>query len=114
MRPLLLKVSLFIKGLSGIVAQIILMRELLISFLGNELTLGIILANWLILVAIGSIITGKFVEKVKRKMEVFVLFQLSFSVALPFAIYLSRIFKNILLSTPGEGLGFEQFFIPPS
>jgi len=98
--------SLFIKGLSGIVAQIILMRELLLSFLGNELTLGIILANWLILVAIGSLITGKFVEKVERKMEVFVLLQLSFSVALPFTIYLSRIFKNILLATPGEGLGF--------
>jgi len=97
-------------GLSGIVAQITLLRELLVAFLGNELTLGIILANWLILVAIGSFVTGKFVEKVKRKMEVFVLFQLSFSVALPFAIYLSRIFKNILLATPGEGLGFAPIF----
>jgi spermidine synthase len=97
-------------GMSGIVAQIILMRELLISFLGNELTLGIILANWLILVAIGSVIAGKFVEKVKRKMEVFVFFQLSFSVALPLTLYLSRIFKNILLATPGEGLGFAPIF----
>ncbi len=97
-------------GLSGIIAQIILLRELLISFLGNELTLGIILANWLILVAIGSFIIGKSVEKVKRKLEIFVLFQLSFSVALPFTIYLSRIFKNILLSTPGEGLGFGPIF----
>ena len=104
------KSSLLIKGMSGIVAQIILLRELLVSFLGNELTLGIILANWLILGAIGSFIIGKSVEKVKRKMEVFVLFQLSFSVALPFAIYLSRIFKNILLTTPGEGLGFATIF----
>ncbi len=93
-------------GVSGIVAQILLLRELLISFLGNELTLGIILTNWLILEAVGSFMIGKSVEKVKRKMEIFVLFQLSFSVALPFAIYLSRIFKNILLATPGEGLGF--------
>ncbi len=93
-------------GLSGIVAQIILMRELLISFRGNELTLGIILANWLILVAIGSIVAGKCFDKTKGKMEVFVLFQLSFSTALPFTIYLSRIFKNFLLATPGEGLGF--------
>ena len=104
------KSSLLIKGMSGIVAQIILLRELLVTFLGNELTLGIILANWLILGAIGSFIIGKSVEKVKRKMEVFVLFQLSFSVALPFAIYLSRIFKNILLTTPGEGLGFASIF----
>ncbi len=97
-------------GLSGIVAQVLLMRELLISFLGNELTLGIILGNWLILVALGSVMTGKFVERVKSKMEVFILLQLSFSVALPFTIYLSRVFKNILLATPGEGLGFAPIF----
>jgi len=105
-----LKVSLFIMGLSGIIAQIILLRELLISFLGNELTLGIILGNWLILVAIGSFVIGKTVEKVKRKLEVFVFFQLFFSAAFPFAIYLSRIFKNLLLVTPGEGLGFAPIF----
>jgi spermidine synthase len=97
-------------GLSGIVAQIILLRELLVSFLGNELTLGIIIANWLILEAIGSFIIGKTVEKVERKIEVFVFFQLFFSMALPFTIYLSRIFKNLLLATPGEGLGFAPIF----
>ena len=105
-----LKASFLITGLSGIAAQIILLRELLISFLGNELTLGIILANWLVLVAIGSLVIGKTVEKVKRKIEVFVFFQLLVCVALPFAIYLSRIFKNILLATPGEGLGFAPIF----
>lgn len=110
MSSLSLRVSLLIMGLSGIVAQVLLMRELLISFLGNELTLGIILGNWLILAAIGSVIAGKFVERVKGKMEVFVLLQLSFSVALPFTIYLSRVFKNILLATPGEGLGFAPIF----
>ncbi|MCJ7705010.1 MAG: spermine synthase, partial [Desulfobacterales bacterium] len=101
-----LKISLLIMGASGIVAQIVLLRELLISFLGNELTLGIILANWLILEAIGSFIIGQSVEKVKKKMEAYVFLQIFFSVALPFSIYLCRIFKNILLSTPGEGLGF--------
>jgi spermidine synthase len=110
MRPLFLKVSLLIMGLSGIVAQILLLRELLISFLGNELTLGIILANWLILEAIGSFTIGKSVERVERKVEIFVFFQLFFSAALPFTIYLCRIFKNILLTTPGEGLGFVPIF----
>jgi spermidine synthase len=110
MRPFFLRISLLFMGLSGIVAQIILLRELLISFLGNELTLGIILGNWLLLVAIGAFIIGKTVEKVERKIEFFGLFQLFFSVALPFAIYLSRIFKNILLTTPGEGLGFAPIF----
>jgi spermidine synthase len=105
-----IKASLIVKGLSSIVAQIILLRELLVSFLGNELTLGIILGNWLILVAIGSFLIGKTVEKIERKIELFVLLQLVFSVAFPFAIYLSRTFKNILLATPGEGLGFAPIF----
>lgn len=107
---LTLRVSLLIMGFSGIVAQIILLRELLVSFFGNELTLGIILANWLILEAIGSYFVGKSVEKTGKKIEVYVLFQLIFSFAFPLAIYLSRIFKNILLSTPGEGLGFAPIF----
>lgn len=92
-------------GASGIVAQVILIRELLVSFLGNELTLGIILANWLILEAVGSFYFGKTVEKVKKKLEVYVFLQLFFSVSLPFSIYLCRGFKNFLI-TPGEGLGF--------
>ena len=97
-------------GLSGIVAQIILLRELLVSFFGNELTLGIILANWLILEAIGSFYVGKSVERTEWKIEIYVLLQLIFSLAFPFAVYLSRVFKNILPITPGEGLGFSPIF----
>lgn len=110
MRILSLKLSIFIMGLSGTVAQIILLRELLIPFLGNELTLGIVLANWLILVAVGSFIIGKSVERVERKLEVFVMLQLALSIAFPLAIFLCRLFKNILLATPGEALGFVPIF----
>jgi spermidine synthase len=110
MKVLSLKLSLFIMGLSGITAQIVLLRELLVSFLGNELTLGVVIANWLILVAVGSFIIGKSVEKVERKLEVFVLFQLALSVAFPLTIFLCRVFKNILLVTPGEALGFAPIF----
>jgi spermidine synthase len=104
------KSSLVLMGVSGIVAQIILLRELLVSFYGNELTLGIILANWLLLEAIGSFLIGKSVEKTEKKMEVFALLQVIFSVALPLVVYFSRIFKTILLATPGEGLGFGLIF----
>lgn len=110
MRLLFLKVSFLIMGLGGMIAQVLLLRELLVSFLGNELTLGIILGNWLILVAAGSLITGKFTNEAEEKMEFFVSLQLSFSIALPFTIYLSRVFKNILLATPGEALGFGPIF----
>jgi spermidine synthase len=110
MRIRTLKISLFVIGLSSMTAQIVLLRELLVSFLGNELTLGVILASWLVLAAGGSFLIGKSVEKVERKSEIFVLFQLIFSIAFPFAIFLCRIFKNILLATPGEALGFAPIF----
>ena len=105
-----LKLSLIIMGISGTTAQVVLLRELLVSFLGNELTLGMILANWLILEAIGSSLVGKSVEKAEKKEEIYVLWQLIFSLTLPFAIYLSRILKNLLLITPGEGLGLLPIF----
>jgi spermidine synthase len=110
MGALSLKASLLIMGLSGIVAQIILLRELLVTFLGNELILGIILANWLIMEAAGSFVIGRSVEKAKRKLELYVLFQIVFSITLPFSIYLARVFKNIFLAAPGEAVGFTPIF----
>ncbi|MCX8116359.1 MAG: spermine synthase [Desulfobacterota bacterium] len=100
-----LHLSLLIMGASGIVAQILLLRELLVSFMGNELTLGIILANWLLLEALGSFLLGKTAEWTGKKLEVYVFLQIFFSVALPFSIYLCRTFKNMVGLTPGEGLG---------
>jgi spermidine synthase len=93
-------------GLSGIVAQIILLRELLVSFLGNELVLGILLANWLILEAAGSFLIGKTAEAAKRKQELYLLLQLLFALTLPLAVYFTRVFKTVLLLSPGEAVGF--------
>jgi spermidine synthase len=98
-------------GLSGIVAQILLLREFLVSFLGNELTLGIILANWLLLEALGSFCLGRSVKRVKKPLEMYVILQLVFSIALPTAIYLSRVFRVFLSTTPGETLGFGPIFL---
>ena len=101
-----LKASLFTMGISGVISQIVLLRELLVSYLGNELTLGVILANWLVLEAIGSYASGRTVEKVKRKEEIYILFQLIFSLAFPVSVYLSRVFKGI----PGEAVGLGPIF----
>jgi spermidine synthase len=95
-------------GASGIIAQIILLRELLVSFLGNELVLGIILANWLILEAAGAFLIGRAFGRRDRAFRPFLATQLLFSLALPGAIYLSRVFKTIVLRVPGEAVGFSS------
>ncbi len=108
--------AILIMGLSGIIAQIVILRELLITFYGNELSIGIILANWLILEAVGAFFLGKRIENLRRKLEAFVVLTLIFSLSFPVVIYLSRIIKEIIGVTPGEGLGlipifFSSFFI---
>ncbi len=49
-------------GATSIVAQVILLRDFLSAFYGNELVIGIILANWMIITGAGSFL-GKFSRK---------------------------------------------------
>jgi len=93
-------------GFSGLVAQILLLRELLIVFSGNELCIGIILANWLILEAFGSYILGRRAEQSQYKLEAFTLITILFSLSLPIAIYLTRILKGVMGISIGESIGF--------
>ncbi|UCD55285.1 MAG: spermine synthase [Candidatus Omnitrophota bacterium] len=103
--------GILITGLSGIIAQILILRELLITFYGNELTIGIILANWLILEAVGAFFLGKGIERFKKKLEAFVALIIIFSVSFPIAIYLTRIIKEVMGIIPGEGVGLIPIFI---
>ena len=73
-------------GFSGIVVQILLLRESLVVFSGNELAIGIILANWLVLETFGSLFLGKRVEHLKEKLKAYVSIQLIFSLCLPLAV----------------------------
>lgn len=92
-------------GFSGITAQLLLLRELLIVFMGNELSIGIILANWLILGAIGAYLFGKIIDRVERKVEAYVIVQVIFALALPIAVYLVRDLRVITGIATGEGFG---------
>ncbi len=52
----------FTIGLDAVLAQILFMREFIVLFRGNELSLGILLINWLFWTAAGSYIIGRIVE----------------------------------------------------
>lgn len=53
-------IAIIIAGLIGSVGQMMIVRELLVIFYGNELTAGIILTVWTIWIAIGSATGGRF------------------------------------------------------
>jgi len=93
------------------VAQIIILRELLVSFYGNELTLGIILANWVLLEAAGVFTLGKYIDRVKNKINAFVILQIIFSMALPLSVCFSRLFKSALGIPFAEAVGLPVIFL---
>ncbi|MDD2679608.1 MAG: spermine synthase [Candidatus Omnitrophica bacterium] len=103
--------TIFIIGLSGIVAQIIVLRELLVNFYGNELTIGVILANWVLLEALGVFIAGRVIERVKNKLNVFIALNILFSLILPFSVYLARVFKGVIGIPFSEAVSLSTIFI---
>ena len=102
--------AVILMGFSGLVAQIVLLRELMIAFHGNELSIGVVLANWLLLESAGAYFLGKKISGTKRKMGSFILVTLLFSIFFLAAIYAVRIFNQFLTVIPGEGLGIMPMF----
>jgi spermidine synthase len=82
-------------GLTSIITQIILLRECLSAFCGNELVMGIVLANWMILTGTGSFL-GKLSKKVKEKEKLLTIL-LIFTAVLPIAtVFLLHYLRNIV------------------
>ncbi len=102
--------AVIIMGFSGLVAQIILLRELMIAFHGNELSIGIVLANWLLLEAAGAFFLGRKISQAKKKLAWFIFVTILFSLLFITAVYLTRVFKEFLPVMPGEGLGIIPMF----
>jgi len=96
---------IIIIGFSGAVAQIILLRELLVAFCGNELSVGAILGNWLILEAFGAFWIGKYIEKAKNRIYFYIVMEFLFSVFFPLALYLARVIKIVLGIPFGQEVG---------
>ena len=61
-----LRAVLALIGFTAILAQIVLMRELMVVFYGNEISLGIILANWLLWTALGSGVLGRLAGRARN------------------------------------------------
>jgi spermidine synthase len=82
-------------GVSSVMTQLALMREMLGTFCGNEMVLGIILGNWLLLTGIGSWL-GKTTGRLANPRNHLVA-GLIFVAVIPLAqVFLLRAFHNTL------------------
>ncbi|MCK4374575.1 MAG: hypothetical protein KAX19_04570, partial [Candidatus Brocadiae bacterium] len=64
--------GLAVGGACAVSGQIILLRELLVAFHGNELSLGVILASWLLWGAAGSWLVGSRAHRFRSPLLVLV------------------------------------------
>jgi spermidine synthase len=103
--------SSIILGMTSIVAQIVILRELLVIFYGNELSIGLVLASWLIWVAVGAWAFGGLVEQAARRPLVLPVIQVLVSILVPTLIFLARTVKNILGLSPGEIVGIAPMLL---
>jgi spermidine synthase len=98
-------------GFSSMIAQIILFREMMVSFYGNELSLGVMLSVWLFWVGVGSAIGNKIASKKIYSPRKLSLWYFSISAATLLTIILIRFSKQILGTAPAEIVGFFPMFL---
>jgi spermidine synthase len=98
-------------GFSSMVAQIILFREMMVSFYGNELSLGILLAVWLFWVGVGSALGNRIAGNRGYSDRKLSLWYFLISILTLLTIILIRFSKQILGTAPAEIVGFIPMFV---
>ena len=94
--------SMLCAGCYATIAQVLLVREFLVVFFGNELCLGIILGVWFLGIAFGAAAGGKIVVKLNSYLPAFVLVLLSMCLILPLDVIIIRVLRYILSVPPGQ------------
>lgn len=90
----------FLLGLLATSFQVLLLREFSAYFSGNELTLGIILASWLLWVGLGSFVAGKLKSFPRCSSIYFLVISL-----FPFTLLAVRFSRFLFHLLPGEIVG---------
>lgn len=111
--------SFFALGLTSLVAQVLLIRELLIVFTGNEFFIGWTLAAWLLWTALGAGLAGRLGGGEGRGPHRLVGCHVGAALLLPTALAFIRAGRTLLGTVPGAvpdllpSLGFSLVALAP-
>ncbi len=106
-KPIFLSITAL--GISATVTQVVALREFLSVFYGNELVIGVILANWLFLTGLGTIL-GKKSHHLRSPITFLSWAQLIIAVLPILSVTAIRLSKTIL-SPAGEVVGLLELFL---
>jgi spermidine synthase len=99
------RAALALCGFTAVMGQIVLMRELIQVFNGNEIALGILLATWLLWTAAGSALTSVFGLARQRPRLAVAALECLLAASLPATIWALRCAKAFFQTVPGELVG---------
>lgn len=102
--PAQLAAILGLVGATAVVAQVVLLRELMANFGGNEMAIGVMLCSWLLWTALGSGMLSRLARDCQPR-SLMVLLQLAAALLLPSTVFAVRASRGLFHALPGEALG---------
>jgi spermidine synthase len=97
--------ALMLIGCSAVLGQIVLMREMMAVFNGNEISLGILLVAWLFWTAIGSLVCSALAQRERNTRSVVAVLECLLGISLPLTVWALRWSKSLFQTVPGELVG---------
>lgn len=102
----------FFLGLISLLSQVILIREMMATFLGNELVAGLLLAGWLLWVGLGSFLAGRLSRSFRLiGSGTLALLQAVSAALVPATLVMSRYMVTLTGLTPGETMSPHQVIL---
>jgi spermidine synthase len=92
-------------GFSAVIGQVVLMRELMVVFSGNEISLGVMLASWLFWTAAGSMLCSSLALGERKPRRTVAVLEFLLGVSLPLTIWALRSSKSLFQTVRGELVG---------
>ena len=98
-------------GFGGMVGQLLLIRVLMVIFYGNELSISLVIANWLLMEGLGSYLGGKLTKsKIIKSKTLFLVLFMIYPFSLIIAIILARLMAGgfVITTIPGLAMNLSQ------
>lgn len=101
-------------GISAVIVQLVIIREMISAFAGNEIVIGIVLGNWLFAAGIGAWL-GRWAWRLRRPAPVLACVQAAAGVLPLFQVFALRAFRNVIFIRGTEtgiaGTVLASFFL---
>ncbi len=88
--------AIILIGAHATIAQVLLVRELLVVFYGNELCLGVIFGAWLLGVAVGAGVGAKLMKGIRDRLVLFLFLLLALCLLLPMQVSIIRLLRYLI------------------